>query len=180
MFQRVRIWKHAFLSSCEQIEGKPLKHQPVELSGKGRIIFRNHVRLGVYPSPYFFTGSIYIEARNPYSIIEIDDGVWINNNAVMISEGNGIFIGKKTLIGLNVEIYDSDFHGVEPNKRSVSSAKMASVCIGENVFIGSNVKILKGVSIGNNSIIGAGSIVTQFIPSNVVAAGVPAKVIRQL
>ena len=51
---------------------------------------------------------------------------------------------------------------------------------GENVLIGSNVKILKGVVIGKNSVIGNGSVVTNSIPESVIAAGVPAKVIRQL
>jgi maltose O-acetyltransferase len=53
----------------------------------------------------------------------------------------------------------------------------ASVEIGENVFIGSNVTILKGVRIGNNSVIACGSLVTKSIPDNTIAGGVPAKII---
>jgi acetyltransferase-like isoleucine patch superfamily enzyme len=179
IFQGIRIWKYWFLSSCKRVIGKPLINIPVELMGAGQIVFKGCVKLGVYPSPYFFNGTIYLEARKDSSYIEINDGVWINNNTIMISEGEGIVIGKNTLIGTNVEIYDSDFHGLEPDKRMTSKAIVtAQVNIEENVFIGSNSKILKGVTIGRHSVIGHGSIVTKSIPENVIAAGIPAKVIR--
>lgn len=181
LFQKIRIWKYRLISSCKRIEGKPQTYQPVELAGAGQIVFKENVRLGCYPSPFFFNGYIYIEARKPQSRIEIHDGVWINNNSVLISEGEGIIVGKNTLIGTHVEIYDSDFHGLAPDSRmKAGAARTAHVHIGENVFIGSNSKILKGVTIGNNAVIGHGFIVTHSIPENVIAVGVPAKVIKQL
>ena len=181
VYQRLRIWKYRFISTCKRIEGKPLLAQPAELSGEGRIVFNGRVRLGCYPSPFCFNEYIYIEARKQHSRIEINDGVWVNNGTVMISEGEGIFIGEKTLIGTHVEIYDSDFHGLAPDKRMVpGTAATAPVRIGKNVFIGSNAKVLKGVTIGDNSVLGCGSVVVSSIPANVVAAGVPAKVIKSL
>ena len=66
------------------------------------------------------------------------------------------------------------------DKRNEGNPDSFPVYIGENVFIGSNVSILKGVEIGDNSVIGNGSVVTKNIPKNVVAAGNPAKVIRNL
>ena len=57
---------------------------------------------------------------------------------------------------------------------------MAPVEIGENVFMGMSVKVLKGVTIGADSVIGAGSVVTSPIPAGVIAAGNPARVIREL
>ena len=57
---------------------------------------------------------------------------------------------------------------------------MGEVIIGNNVWLGSNVKVLKGVSIGDNSIISAGSVVTKSVPENVIAGGIPAKVIKDI
>jgi maltose O-acetyltransferase len=104
----------------------------------------------------------------------------INNNIVIISEGEGITISSNTLIGTQCEIYDSDFHNLQIDKRLTGEITTKRVFIDENVFIGSNVKILKGVSIGKNSVIANGSIVTKSIPENVIAGGIPAKVIKTI
>lgn len=121
-----------------------------------------------------------MDARKENSKIVIGDNVWINNNFMIASEGKGIEIGEKTLIGLNVEISDSDFHDLHPDRRMSGTPKTAKVLIGKNVFIGSNVKILKGVTIGDNSVIANSSVVTKSIPANVIAGGYPAKVIKQI
>lgn len=84
------------------------------------------------------------------------------------------------MIGANCEFIDSDFHDLHPDRRFGGNAKMGKVVIGKNVFIGSNVKVLKSVFIGDNSVIANGSIVTKSIPENVVAGGIPAKVLRHL
>lgn len=97
-----------------------------------------------------------------------------------MSEGKGIFIGKNSLIGASCEFIDSDFHSLEPDSRATCPAGTGKVIIGENCFIGSGVKVLKGVKIGKNSVIANGSIVTKSIPENVIAGGVPARVIRKL
>jgi maltose O-acetyltransferase len=137
--------------------------------------------LGCYPSPFFFNGYIDIEVRSKDSLVRIGDGTWINNNFVLICEHKSISIGCNVLIGTNVEIYDSDFHGLDPTLRNVSDPVQAQeVVIGDNVFIGSNVRILKGVRVGNNSVLANGSVVVGLIPANVIAGGNPAKVIRNL
>jgi hypothetical protein len=92
-YQRLRILKYRCLSTCEHVIGTPIVNQPVQYVGKGTIKFIGKVTLGVYPSPYFLGGYIYLEARYPDSIIEIGDGVWFNNNVALISAGPGIFIG---------------------------------------------------------------------------------------
>mgnify|MGYP000361354714 CR=1 FL=1 len=112
--------------------------------------------------------------------VRIGDNVSINNNATIVSEGEGISIGNDTLIGTNVFIADSDFHNLDPDLRLSNVIKTEKVTIGNNVFIGSNVSILKGVDIGNNSVIAYGSVVTKSIPSNVIAGGIPCKVIKKL
>jgi acetyltransferase-like isoleucine patch superfamily enzyme len=180
VFQWPRVLKFRLLSDCRDIKGRPLRYQPVQINGKGMVEFDINVRLGVNPSPFLYSGYIYIDARKENSKISFGENVWINNNCVFISEGEGITIGENTLIGSSCEIVDSDFHDLHPLKRSGGQVKTAAVIIGKNVFIGSNVKILKGVSIGDNSIIANGSIVTKSIPGSVIVAGIPAKFIRNL
>lgn len=102
-------------------------------------------------------------------------------SGTVICAAVGVEIGAECLIGADVQIVDTDFHAVDPvGRRFYDPDKIATapVKIGRNVFIGAGSKILKGVTIGENSVIGAGSIVTRNIPSNVVAAGNPARVIR--
>jgi maltose O-acetyltransferase len=75
---------------------------------------------------------------------------------------------------------DNDGHNLNPLERNSEVITTTDVTIGTNVFIGDNVIILKGVTIGSNSVIGSGSVVTNNISENSIAAGVPAKVIRNL
>ena len=98
----------------------------------------------------------------------------------MKSEGAGIKIGADGLFGANVEIFDSDFHDLHPERRHDGDQRMLPIEIGDNVYVGMGVKILKGASIGRDSVIGAGSVVTGAIPAGVIAAGKPARVIREL
>ena len=101
IYRRIGILKYRLLSDCNQVEGIPKINQPVQMVGKGKIIFKGTVNLGVYPSPFFLNSCIYLEARNEDSILEIEDGVWINNNTFLISAGPGIFIGKNSMLGWN-------------------------------------------------------------------------------
>jgi|ERR1041385_231665 maltose O-acetyltransferase len=174
-YQRLRIAKFRFLSDCPNVEGNPTLRQPVQFIGKGTIRFNGNVVLGWFPSAGFLNGYIYMEARSPSSIIQIEDGVCMNNNTTLVSDGPGIFIGKGSMIGSHCEIIDSDFHDLHPDRRKDGVAKMGKVEIAENVLIGSNVKILKGVRIGKNAIIANGSVVTRSIPENAVAFGNPAR-----
>jgi maltose O-acetyltransferase len=139
------------------------------------------VSIGVFPSPFFFSTYAYLEARQTSASISIGAGTWINNNFCAIAEHTSITIGKNCRIGANVEILDSDFHGIRIDERGLSSAEWARpVRVGDNVFIGSNVKIMKGVSIGSGSVIANGSVVSRDIPAGVVAGGNPVKVIKSL
>jgi len=180
VFQYLRVLKYKILSNCKNVVGKPIYNQPTQLLGIGTIQFGKNVNLGVSQSPFFYSGYGYIDARSQKSRIFIDNNVCINNNFNICSEGEGIEIGKDTLIGLNFEVSDSDFHDLHPNKRTNGIPKTAKVTIGKNVFIGSNVKILKGVTIGDNSVIANSSVVIKSIPANVIAGGYPAKVIKEI
>ncbi|MBB6271538.1 maltose O-acetyltransferase [Pedobacter cryoconitis] len=178
--RRIRIVKYRLLSNCKDVTGEATFNTPVLINGLGKVQFGNNIHLGAYGSPMFFSTYIYIEARNPSSIIVVEDNVYMNNNACIISEGEGIYIEKDVLIGPNFNVYDSDFHDLNPLKRHSGSPKTKKVIIRKNVFIGSNVTILKGVEIGENSVIASGSVVTKSIDKNVIAGGNPCKVLKSL
>jgi acetyltransferase-like isoleucine patch superfamily enzyme len=97
---------------------------------------------------------------------------------VRISSANSITIGDDCMIAGKAYITDSDWHGVYD--RVTSMGNTAPVTIGNNVWIGDSVIVCKGVSIGDNSVIGASSVVTKDIPKNSIAAGNPAKVVRDI
>jgi acetyltransferase-like isoleucine patch superfamily enzyme len=178
--QRLRLIKYRALSTCENVSGSPILLQPVLFLGEGTIVLGRDVEFGWPTSALFYTGYCHVEASTPESAIEFGDGVQVNNNAFIKSAGPGIRIGARALLGSDVTIYDSDFHDLRPNRHRDGQPRMASVELGEDVFVGDGVKILKGVSIGAHSVIGAGSVVTSSIPGGVIAAGNPARVIREL
>ena len=105
--------------------------------------------------------------------------ITIGNNCgfsgTIIGSAINIQLGNNVRCGANTLITDSDWHSDD-----VRTGEDSPVVIGDNVWLGYGVKVLKGVHIGNNSVIGAGSMVTKDIPSNVIAAGNPCKVIRNI
>lgn len=178
IFFKIRCSRFKALSNASVV-GSPIILQPTLLIGAGVIKFDDGVRVGWYPSPNFFDGSSYIEARNKTAIVEIGSGAIINNNFTLICDISSIKIGKNTLIGSNVTILDSDFHSIAPESRKVNGMqKFAPIVIGENVFIGDRVIILKGVKIGNDSVVAAGSIVIKDVPERSVVAGNPARIVK--
>lgn len=180
--QQMRIWKYQALSSASgaRVSGSPVLLQPVLFVGPGRIVLGEQVEFGWPTSVLFHTGYCHIEASKPDALIEIGDGAQINNNAFIKSEGPGIRIGARALLGSFVEILDSDFHDLRAERRRDGQPRTGHVELGEDVFIGDGVKILKGARIGAHSVIGAGSVVTGSIPEAVIAAGNPARVIGPL
>lgn len=112
-----------------------------------------------------------------YNII-VGENFFSATNCVMLDCGR-ITIGDNVLIGPNVGIYTVN-HAFNSKERAEGYERSLPVSIGHNVWIGGNVSILGGVTIGNESIIAAGSVVTKDIPSGVIAAGNPAKVLRKI
>ena len=124
-------------------------------------------------------GGILLQPRHATSVIRIGNNNSFSNNVVVVANER-ITVGDRCQVGDQVAIYDCDFHEVNPDTRNRSHGRTSPVCIGSNVWLGSRVMILKGVTIGDNSVIGAMSLVTRSIPENCVAAGHPAKVIHSL
>ena len=96
-------------------------------------------------------------------------------SGVSIVSSIGVTIGNNVMCGTNVMIGDRNDH-----EDLYPQFKPAPIVIGNNVWIGANVTILSGITIGDNAVIGAGSIVTKDIPSNALAYGNPAKVIKSI
>jgi len=105
--------------------------------------------------------------------IEIGAGCGLSGTAIGCAAK--IVLGDNVRCGANTIITDTDWHPEDPR-----SGPDAPVTIGSNVWLGVNVTVLKGVTIGENTLVAAGSLVTRSLPANVVAGGAPAKVLRRL
>lgn len=110
--------------------------------------------------------------------VSFGSNVYVNFNLTLVDDGQ-IFVGGKVMIGPNVTIATAN-HPIEPGLRARALQYNKDVVIGENVWIGSSAVILPGVTIGRNSVIGAGSVVSRDIPENVVAVGNPCRVLRPI
>ena len=116
------------------------------------------------------------------AVLRIGDNVGISQAALVATAD--IIIGDNVKIGGGTSLFTSDFHALDPKIRASSEdfrhRKCAPVIIEDNAFIGARSMILKGVTIGKNSIIGAGSVVTKSVPENEIWAGNPARFIRKV
>lgn len=110
--------------------------------------------------------------------ISIGHSFYANFDCVML-DGGEITIGDHVLLGPRVGIYTSN-HAIDPAERVAGGCYARPVKIGNRVWVGGGVQITQGVTIGDDSIIGSGSVVTRSIPAGVIAAGVPCKVLRAI
>jgi maltose O-acetyltransferase len=106
------------------------------------------------------------------------ENLYINYDCTIL-DCNYVYLGNNVLIAPKVQIYTA-YHPLDATTRRSGLEMAAPITIGDDVWIGGGAIICPGVSIGNNAVIGAGSVVTKDIPANVVAAGNPARVIKQL
>lgn len=166
------------LSTCKVIDSGARFNQPVLIIGQGEVVL-GKCNLGVPSSPYFLSGYMYIEAREPGSRVVVEDGVWINNNACIVAERTSIIIREGSLIGPELCVFDSDFHDINPHKRMAGTQKTKPVEIGKNSFLGGRVTVLKGVVIGENSVVAAGCVVVRSVPANSIVRGNPGRVVGE-
>ena len=110
--------------------------------------------------------------------VHFGDGVYANFNLVLVDDTD-IYVGDHVMFGPNVVVCTGT-HPIHPALRKRQAQYNAPVYIDDNVWIGAGALILPGVHIGENSVIGAGSVVTKDIPPNVVAAGNPCRVLREI
>lgn len=162
-----------------RIYGKFYISRPNRFHAKPTIIIGNDLLLqailvknnfGIIQPNYFFLG--------PDAKLIIGNNVGISGSTLSVS--NSIEIGNNVLIGSGCVISDSDSHPILPSERGDHSKTLSNpVIIEDDVFIGARSIVLKGVSIGKGAVIGAGSVVTKSIPAYSIAAGNPARVIKE-
>ena len=104
--------------------------------------------------------------------------VYANFNLTMVDDTH-IYVGDNTMFGPNVVLATAG-HPILPQLRELGYQFNAPIHIGKNCWLGAGVIVLPGVKIGENTVIGAGSVVTKDMPSNVVAVGNPCKVLREI
>lgn len=166
--------------STAKPEGEFRSIAPVLCEGKGRIVVGEGTSFGFIEDADYWTSYEFLNVRNKDSKIVIGRNCQICNHFTAVSEGEGIEIGDNVLIGTSVTLMDSDFHEIDPSRRIGGNPKMGKVTLADNVWIGDRVTILKGTSIGENSVVAAGAVVSGEFPANVVIGGVPARVIREI
>ena len=175
---RIAVWKggHTHIA----------KHAQVSTSA-GRFSFnRKWSPADAFPSLLYMAEGARLIVSGPFDIYS-GARVYINSNACL-ELGSGyinsnlnlscfqhIKIGEHVAISENVTLRDSDDHTLSCASQPVTSP----ITIGDHVWIGMNVTILKGVTIGDEAVIAAGAVVTRDIPPHCLAAGVPARVIKE-
>lgn len=131
----------------------------------------------IFEKPIPETSTIFTPFHTNYGRnIAIGENVFINHNCSMLDLG-GITIEDGVMIAPRVNIA-TEAHPLNPAERQQIFCK--SVRIGKNAWIGTGVTILAGVTIGENSVVAAGAVVTRDVPDNVVVSGIPARVIKLL
>lgn len=110
--------------------------------------------------------------------ITIGDNFYGNFDCVML-DGAAITIGSNVLLGPRASIYTSN-HALDPAERVAGACYARPVTIGDYVWLGGDVTVNPGVTIGDGAVIGSGSVLTRDVPAGTIAAGVPARVLRQI
>ncbi|WP_294329075.1 sugar O-acetyltransferase [uncultured Chryseobacterium sp.] len=110
--------------------------------------------------------------------IELGENFYSNHNLVILDCARVKF-GNNVFIGPNCSFYTAG-HPLDVKQRNAGLEYALPITVGDNVWLGGNVVVLPGVTIGNNAVIGAGSVVTKNIPENVVAVGNPCKVVKNI
>lgn len=149
--------------------------------GKGSIQIGDNVNINssLDSDPIGGDTRTILYTRNNGRIV-IEEGVGISN-ATLVSD-ESITIGAYSNLGGGVKVYDTDFHSLDSHVRLNGDADIKSmpIVIGKRVFVGGHSIILKGVTIGDDSVIGAGSVVAKNVPAGEIWAGNPARFIRKV
>lgn len=161
----IKIGKHSFI------------REHAKISGGGYITVGDNTRIYPYSRLECFT-NISGETLNP--CLQIGDNIIMGRNTTILC-ANKIVIGSNCMFGSYCFISDEN-HGMDPSsdkRYECQPLQLSNVIIGENCWIGEKVIILPGITIGDNAIVGAGSVVTRDIPPNTIAVGNPARVIKR-
>lgn len=131
--------------------------------------------IGYIKGDFVITEPFYCDYGNN---ITIGNNFYTNHNCTIL-DGAKVTFGDNVFIAPNC-VFSTAGHAIDSEQRANGLEIARPITVGDNVWIGANVSVLPGVSIGNNTIIGAGSVVNKDIPDGVIAAGVPCRVIRKI
>lgn len=149
----------------------------VRLWGRPRIVNRGVLRIGARCRFVSNVATLELQVGSE-GTLEIGEGVFMNSGcsvgAMML-----VRIGAGCSIGPQVIIMDNDFHQLEPERRN-EVPPSAPVVLEKNVWLGARVIVLRGVTIGEGSVVAAGSVVTKDVPPRSVVGGIPARFLRAL
>jgi acetyltransferase-like isoleucine patch superfamily enzyme len=165
-----------FRSQCDSVGPGLCMDTLPYINGKGRIVLGERVRLGG-KIDIIFSNRLY----EPELIVGDDTFI---GHACSINAARSVRIGRHCLIAGSVRLADFDGHPIDADRRRGKEPTppegIRPIVIGDDVWIGSSALILKGVTVGDRSIVAAGAVVTRDVPSDVVVAGNPARVVKHL
>lgn len=171
-------WNGISWGESWSIDGKPIIHRHrLSVMSFGKEL---KLRSNFCTNPLGVQHPVYLTTWSSSSVLEIGNDFAMTGGVICVFER--VTIGNHVMVGANSKIIDTDFHPLDPDLRRQApmAVKPKPVHIEDDVFIGMHSIILKGTTIGKGSVVGAGSVVSGDVPSGVVVAGNPAKIIREL
>jgi len=169
------LWVGPVLKSvCSEL-GRGLRAERLPyMRGKGRLAMGEYVNLSGRSCFYFMAGMPELPE------IRIGDRTFVGNGCTLAA-ARSITVGRHCLLSAGVRIHDNDGHPLDADRRRagepITVDEAAPVVIEDNVWIGARAIVLKGVTIGENAIVGTAAVVTRDVPPNTTVAGNPAKVV---
>lgn len=161
-----------------RILGMPI----VQRHRSSEIILGNELSIRSWPrtNPLVPHHPVVFATRKPGAVIRVGDNCGFSGTTFVADER--IELGNRVQIGSNASLVDTDFHPLTPEERArdFNAGAAAPIEVNDKVFIGMDSLILKGVTIGQGSVVGAGSVVSQDVPPRTVVAGNPAEVVHEL
>lgn len=170
------LWVEPVLKSvCSEL-GKGLRAERLPyMRGKGRLVIGEYVNLSGRSCFYFMGGMPEVPE------IRVGSHTFIGNGCTL-SAARSIVVGDHCLLSAGVRVHDNDGHPLDPDRRRagepIAFGETAPVVIEDNVWIGACATVLKGITIGENSVVGTGTVVTKHVPPNSIVAGNPGQVVR--
>ena len=143
------------------------------IKGPGQVIFGDDVNAWAHAEK-----NVLI-TYTPDSVIVVGSGTRLNGAGLMAY--TRIEIGPRCILGSTL-LFDSDFHPLDPERRhdTYAPVQCAPIIIGENAWLGGQSAVLKGVTVGENSVVAFRAVVAESVPANMVVAGNPARIVKQL
>jgi maltose O-acetyltransferase len=160
------------------VYGKKLRGNLCIIKNQGKIELGNHVFLNSYPDGELYKTGLLAHFHS--SLIKIGDNCLLNGT--IVHSRDTVIIGDNCMFGPGVVILDNDSHNtsIDPAARRTGRITVSPVIIGNNVWVGMHSILMKGVHIGDNSIIASGSVITKDVPSNQLFGGNPARFLKNL